>query len=594
MLTTSFSAAQELQLPFARPLPGAGAGEPPPVPGSNDIAVQPRGPIHEAFATPPNAAPQPGPTIAKQPPDPIPEVPPEQRPEGDNVQWIPGYWGWDADRQDFLWVSGLWRVPPDGCKWVPGAWHSAEGGYQWSPGFWAPSGQEEMPYLPQPPVSLDNGPNSPPPNEDSFYTPGCWIYRSSRYLWQPGYWQACRPDMIWMPPSYNWTPNGYLFAPGYWDWPLADRGLLFAPVCFNQPLWNTPGWCYQPDYCVPCNGLLNSLFTGPSGCGYYFGDYFGPSYQRLGFQPWFATGIDNPLFSWYRWHNHNNPGWFNDLRAGYRGRYAGTQTLPPLRTVQPLNQLNGVRLARLNSEQLAAQRNLARSFRSLSATRSAGHNTTRSYPLSNPTTFAPKTQDHRVLHPWDTPHHAPNGLSTSHAPHRSRIAMPHQPLAHPSATVHQPLPAHHTPRAFVNHTASAGHYPAPAEHQPVHHPFPANHAPPAPAHHTTSARNPAPAQHQPVRHPLPAHHTSSAPAHHMVSAHHSAPAAHRPAPPLHHAAPAVHRPAPPAAHRPTPPAQHPAPAAHHPAPAAHHTASGSHHPAPATNHGGGGHGGHHH
>ena len=52
-----------------------------------------------------------------KPPDPIPEEPPDQKPKGDNVQWIPGYWAWDDDRQDFLWVSGCWRVPPSGRNW---------------------------------------------------------------------------------------------------------------------------------------------------------------------------------------------------------------------------------------------------------------------------------------------------------------------------------------------------------------------------------------------------------------------------------------------------------------------------------------------
>src|SRR5579884_308529 len=152
-LIVSFLAAQEPTFPPPQ-LP-QDMGEPTAVPGGEDITIQPRGPVHEAFALPSNMAPQPGPIVNKKPPDPIPEVPPEQRPEGDNVQWIPGYWAWDTEREDFLWVSGLWRVPPAGRTWVPGAWHAVEGGYQWSAGFWAPAGQQEMPYLPPPPASLD-------------------------------------------------------------------------------------------------------------------------------------------------------------------------------------------------------------------------------------------------------------------------------------------------------------------------------------------------------------------------------------------------------------------------------------------------------
>lgn len=52
----------------------------------------------------------------------IEEVPPEQKPTGDNVDWIPGYWAWDDERTDFLWVSGIWRSLPPGRQWVSGYW----------------------------------------------------------------------------------------------------------------------------------------------------------------------------------------------------------------------------------------------------------------------------------------------------------------------------------------------------------------------------------------------------------------------------------------------------------------------------------------
>ena len=48
---------------------------------------------------------------------------------GDNVVWIPGYWSWDDSRNDFLWVSGIWRNLPPGRQWVPGYWSEAAGGF---------------------------------------------------------------------------------------------------------------------------------------------------------------------------------------------------------------------------------------------------------------------------------------------------------------------------------------------------------------------------------------------------------------------------------------------------------------------------------
>src|SRR5438046_576528 len=64
------------------------------------IEVQTRGPVHEAFAQPQDLTPAPGLPVPKEPPPPIREEPPEQRAAGDNMQWIDGYWAWDADRRD--------------------------------------------------------------------------------------------------------------------------------------------------------------------------------------------------------------------------------------------------------------------------------------------------------------------------------------------------------------------------------------------------------------------------------------------------------------------------------------------------------------
>lgn len=89
------------------------------VPGAQVLT---RGPVHEAFAGGVAFNPEPGVVATKAPPGVIEEMPPEERPEGDNVTWIPGYWGWDDERSDFLWISGTWRALPPGRQWMAGYW----------------------------------------------------------------------------------------------------------------------------------------------------------------------------------------------------------------------------------------------------------------------------------------------------------------------------------------------------------------------------------------------------------------------------------------------------------------------------------------
>jgi hypothetical protein len=487
------------------------------------IEVQARGPVHEAYAQPSQPSPEPGPVITKRPPDPVPEEPPDQKPEGDNVQWIPGYWAWDTDRQDFLWVSGMWRVPPPDRRWMPGRWAEVDGGWQWVSGFWAPTGEEEVPYQPAPPRSLDVGPAVPAPDDDSIYVPGSWVFRTSRYLWRPGFWQAARPGWLWNPAHYCWTPGGYVFVDGYWDYPLEDRGLLFAPVCFNQPLWQSSGWRYRPRFCLGVDGLLNSLFCRPS-CGhYYFGDYYDPGYARLGFRPWFQYGprTYDPLFGYYRWAHRDNPGWFRGLRDVYLGRRNGNLVRPPrtfaaqnalfrqhnftrnvnrtnlLRVVTPLSQWQRNHgLVRRGAPERARQRTFATQLHKRGLERT---HIEKSHVLGKPTRQQTHRQGSRAFNP---PRHQP-----AHALHQSikpagRHVPSHQ-MPHAAKATHH-APAHHAAPAPPKHHAAA----------PAHHRGPAaprQHS--APAHAHSSPRAP---RHQATHHaPAASHHAA-----HSSSKHH--------------------------------------------------------------------------
>ena len=128
VITTVFAVA---------PLYGEDSTQPPPTPSQEQPEVLTRGPVHEAFAEPVDLNTQPGVVAPTQPPANIVENPPSDKPVGDQYVWVPGYWAWDSERNDYIWVSGCWRAAPPGRYWVPGYWSKTGLGWEWVPGFWA-------------------------------------------------------------------------------------------------------------------------------------------------------------------------------------------------------------------------------------------------------------------------------------------------------------------------------------------------------------------------------------------------------------------------------------------------------------------------
>ena len=252
------------------------------------MEVLTRGPVHEAFAETVIFDPEPGMLVPKAPPAAIEELPPDQRPEGADVAWIPGYWGWDDERSDFLWVSGVWRALPPGRQWVPGYWGRSGQGFQWTSGYWADAKTSEIEYLPEPPRTVEAGPNIAAPSADKTWLPGCWIWHEGRYAWRPGFWATVPPDWNWVPAHYVHAPRGYVFVDGYWDYSIGRRGVLFAPVHFDAGVHTRPGFSYVPATVIDLGVFANHLFLRPRYQHYYFGDYYAPSYSTAGYYPWYS------------------------------------------------------------------------------------------------------------------------------------------------------------------------------------------------------------------------------------------------------------------------------------------------------------------
>ncbi len=296
----------------------------PPEIDSDGVQTLTRGPVHEAFASPTVADPKPGLVVPKPPPADIREQPPEYQPDGQNVQWFPGYWAWDEDRDDYIWISGAWRDPPPGKRWVPGYWAEVDGGFQWVSGFWIDDQVEEVEYLKAPPASLEQGPTVASPGDDYFYIPGTWTYVNNDYVWSAGYYAPYREDWIYVQPHWVWTPRGYVFINGYWDWRVPRRGQIFAPIYVTSVVYSRPNYFYTPRCTINTSNLFVHLWVRDSYCHYYFGNYYGPTYAHRHFTPWCNYNTRprcyDPLFTYCNvhynrqginyaqrmksWHNH--------------------------------------------------------------------------------------------------------------------------------------------------------------------------------------------------------------------------------------------------------------------------------------------------
>jgi hypothetical protein len=335
-----------------------------PAPPPAGVEVLTRGPLHEAFAQPVTFDQGAGPVIARKPPAPIEEIPPDQKPEGNHIVWVPGYWSWDTDRTDFIWVSGCWRAVPQNAGWVPGYWAQVTGGYQWVPGFWTTADAQEVEYLPTPPATLEAGPQGPG-NADSIWIPGCWIRHEGRYAWRPGFWMAARPDWVWVPAQYAYTPRGCIFVDGYWDYPLSRRGMAFLPIYCPASVYSRPGFQFSPDIVLDLDGLTVDLFVSPEHRHYYFGDYYDDAYYRAGFHPWYEARDHrdwyDPIFVHAQWKHRDDPKWYQGKQAAYQ-HVRDDKAIRPARTYEamkaqvahlPPNERKEVPLARPMKEVVA-------------------------------------------------------------------------------------------------------------------------------------------------------------------------------------------------------------------------------------------------
>ncbi len=252
-----------------------------------------KGPVHEAFVTQEygdlilQAVPQ-------QPPKDLNEQIPDKR--YGKAQWINGYWKWSTEHDDYIWISGVWRLAPPGQHWISGKWTKLEEGWVWLKGFWSPVLESDLEHISEPPPDhLDDVvPNAP--SEGYFWVPGYWFFDEGKsdYVWYRGRWQAFNEDWQYVPAHYMWREEGYIFIPGYWDWPIEKRGQAFANAYIEPD--RRSSIVYEPSVALEPLEIVENLYAcWPSYPCFFHHHYF------YHFDIWMAWGIVPPWWHWDSW-----------------------------------------------------------------------------------------------------------------------------------------------------------------------------------------------------------------------------------------------------------------------------------------------------
>lgn len=302
------------------PLSLAAQQPPPPERGREDgwqnqdgISELNRGLVHEAFAQPYEMVSGGDYVIDQKPPEPIQEQPSRAVPRANDYEWIPGYWGWESIESRFVWISGIWRRPPEEMNWNPGYWVEIDRGYAWVSGFWSRDRQHYFTTeTPPEPRQEDRGRQ---PSDQHFWVPGHWKLTESGYQWSTGYWAEGYPERVWNPFHYVWTPQGYLAISGYWDYELEDRGVVFCPVAIESK--NYANVRYTPQVVLRTNRIPTHLFVDQRYGHYRFGDYYVVRNRQTSFRPWVSVDTYDPLRVFYQTFNQNQFSKFNSRHDYY-------------------------------------------------------------------------------------------------------------------------------------------------------------------------------------------------------------------------------------------------------------------------------------
>lgn len=258
--------------------------------------------------------------ITAEPPPPMKEdVLPQLDPR---LQWIPGYWAWWAPDKDFIWVTGTWRLPPPGMQWIPGSWKRFHEGWVWISGFWSSTSKDQLTYIPLPPPQLLEDQAPAQPGADYFWNRGHWSFDADaqQYNWVTGSWEQMDPYFYLASAHYVWQPEGYVFIPAFWEWPVENRGLVYAPVSIDRSVRSTAQ--VKPLLIKQSEEILRQMSLNyPDFLHIYFHHYYHhPDFWGSPAPPWWSWGSwwtlswfqQWSLWWWYIHPGYPQPEWMSE------------------------------------------------------------------------------------------------------------------------------------------------------------------------------------------------------------------------------------------------------------------------------------------
>ncbi len=142
-----------------------------------------------------------------------------EAPDG-NVEWLPGYWKFHAELDDFVWIGGTYVVR---AKLVQST--TVDAVVKTDANVEAPSEPEisiktpvqiEPSVPPQPPPKVEKIPK-PPAVVGALWIPGYWELRSDTWHWVGGRWKVAKRGARFHAPSIKVRAGVKVYLPGGWS-----------------------------------------------------------------------------------------------------------------------------------------------------------------------------------------------------------------------------------------------------------------------------------------------------------------------------------------------------------------------------------------